>query len=163
MTTEQYKVLQNRLSTIQSFLKIDEKRMQLKEEELKTQDPSFWDDPKKAEDKMKQIRGLKFCVDTFDRTATAVADLDVLMEFVREGMAEEAELQAQYTKLLEEIEELELKNMLSNEEDSLSAVLQITAGAGGTDARVGDAVKAAIGDYRFLAPQLADELAKHAP
>ncbi|MCE2685292.1 MAG: peptide chain release factor 2 [Cryomorphaceae bacterium] len=133
MTTEQYKVLQNRLSTIQSFLKIDEKRMQLKEEELKTQDPSFWDDPKKAEDKMKQIRGLKFWVDTFDRTATAVADLDVLMEFVREGMAEEAELQAQYTKLLEEIEELELKNMLSNEEDSLSAVLQITAGAGGTE------------------------------
>jgi peptide chain release factor 2 len=133
MTTEQYKVLQNRLSTIQSFLKIDEKRMQLKEEELKTQDPSFWDDPKKAEDKMKQIRGLKFWVDTFDRTATAVADLDVLMEFVREGMAEEVELQAQYTKLLEEIEELELKNMLSNEEDSLSAVLQITAGAGGTE------------------------------
>lgn len=133
MTTEQYKVLQNRLSTIQSFLKIDEKRMQLKEEELKTQDPSFWDDPKKAEDKMKQIRGLKFWVDTFDRTATAVADLDVLMEFVREGMAEEAELQAQYTKLLEEIEELELKNMLSNEEDGLSAVLQITAGAGGTE------------------------------
>ena len=133
MTTEQYKVLQNRLSTIQSFLKIDEKRMQLKEEELKTQDPSFWDDPKKAEDKMKEIRGLKFWVDTFDRTATAVADLDVLMEFVREGMAEEVELQAQYTKLLEEIEELELKNMLSNEEDSLSAVLQITAGAGGTE------------------------------
>jgi peptide chain release factor 2 len=107
--------------------------MQLKEEELKTQDPSFWDDPKKAEDKMKQIRGLKYWVETFDRTATAVADLDVLMEFVREGMAEEAELNSQYTKLLEEIEELELKNMLSNEEDGLSAVLQITAGAGGTE------------------------------
>jgi len=133
MTTEQYKALQNRLSTIQSFLKIDEKRMQLKEEELKTQDPSFWDDPKKAEDKMKQIRGLKYWVETFDRTATAVADLDVLMEFVREGMAEEAELNSQYTKLLAEIEELELKNMLSNEEDGLSAVLQITAGAGGTE------------------------------
>jgi peptide chain release factor 2 len=133
MTTEQYKALQNRLSTIQAFLKIDEKRMQLKEEELKTQDPSFWDDPKKAEEKMKQIRGLKFWVETFDRTATAVADLDVLMEFVREGMAEEAELDTQYAKLLEEIEELELKNMLSNEEDSLSAVLQITAGAGGTE------------------------------
>jgi peptide chain release factor 2 len=55
------------------------------------------------------------------------------MEFVREGMAEEPELNSQYTKLLEEIEELELKNMLSNEEDSLSAVLQITAGAGGTE------------------------------
>ena len=72
MTTEQYKALQNRLSTIQSFLKIEEKRMQLKEEELKTQDPTFWDDPKKAEEKMKHIRGLKYWVDTFDRTATAV-------------------------------------------------------------------------------------------
>mgnify|MGYP000309205847 FL=1 len=133
MTTEQYKALQNRLSTIQSFLKIEEKRMQLKEEELKTQDPTFWDDPKKAEEKMKHIRGLKFWVETFDRTATAVADLDVLMEFVREGMAEESELHAQYTTLLDEIEELELKNMLSNEEDGLSAVLQITAGAGGTE------------------------------
>ncbi len=133
MTTEQYKALQNRLSTIQSFLKIDEKRMQLKEEELKTQDPTFWDDPKKAEEKMKHIRGLKYWVDTFDRTATAVADLDVLTEFVREGMAEESELNAQYATLLDEIEELELKNMLSNEEDGLSAVLQITAGAGGTE------------------------------
>lgn len=133
MTTEQYKALQNRLSTIQSFLKIDEKRMQLKEEELKTQDPTFWDDPKKAEEKMKHIRGLKFWVETFDRTATAVADLDVLMEFVREGMAEESELNAQYATLLDDIEELELKNMLSNEEDGLSAVLQITAGAGGTE------------------------------
>lgn len=133
MTTEQYKALQTRLSTIQSFLKIEEKRMQLKEEELKTQDPSFWDDPKKAEEKMKHIRGLKFWVETFDKTATAVADLDVLMEFVREGMAEESELDVQYYALLTEIEELELKNMLSNEEDSLSAVLQITAGAGGTE------------------------------
>lgn len=133
MTSEQYKALQSRLSTIQSFLKIDEKRMQLKEEELKTQDPSFWDDPKKAEDKMKQIRGLKYWVETFDQTAAAVADLDVLAEFVREGMAEESELNAQFAQITEEIEALELKNMLSSQEDTLSAVLQITAGAGGTE------------------------------
>lgn len=133
MTTEQYKALQSRLSTIQSFLKIDEKRMQLKEEELKTQDPSFWDDPKKAEDKMKQIRGLKYWVESFDQTAAAVADLDVLAEFVREGMAEESELNEQFAQITEEIEALELKNMLSSQEDNLSAVLQITAGAGGTE------------------------------
>jgi len=133
MTAEQYKELQKRLSTIQEFLKIEEKRLQLKEEELKTQDPSFWDDPKKAEEKMKHIRGLKYWVETFDKTATAVADLEILMEFVREGMAEESELDAQHKTLLAEIEELELKNMLSNEEDGLSAVLQITAGAGGTE------------------------------
>ena len=82
---------------------------------------------------MKHIRGLKYWVETFDKTATAVADLEILMEFVREGMADESELDAQHKSLLAEIEELELKNMLSNEEDGLSAVLQITAGAGGTE------------------------------
>jgi peptide chain release factor 2 len=52
---------------------------------------------------------------------------------VREGVAEECEVDQQYKTLLEEVEELELKNMLSGEEDALSAVLQITAGAGGTE------------------------------
>ncbi|MEN9699355.1 MAG: hypothetical protein RLZZ301_553 [Bacteroidota bacterium] len=133
MTIEQHKDLQKRIVSIQNFLKIEEKRLQLNEEELKTQDPSFWDDPKKAEEKMKVIRGLKYWVETFDRVNAAVEDLDVMLEFVKEGMTEEAELDAAYTQIVSEIEELELKNMLSSEEDSLSAVLQITAGAGGTE------------------------------
>ena len=53
MTFEQYKDLAKRVIDIQAFLKIDAKRMELKEEELKSQDPSFWDDPKKAEAQMK--------------------------------------------------------------------------------------------------------------
>ncbi len=133
MTIEQYKDLLKRVEGIQNYLKIEEKRMRLKEEELKTQDPSFWDDPKKAETQMKSIRGLKFWVETFDRVQTAVSDLEVVMEFVKEGMSTEAELEQQFQVILSEIEELELKNMLSGEEDALSAVLQITAGAGGTE------------------------------
>jgi peptide chain release factor 2 len=133
MTIDQYKDLLKRVEGIQNYLKIEEKRMQMREEELKTQDPSFWDDPKKAEVQMKAIRGLKFWVETFDRVNTAVSDLEVVMEFVKEGMSTEAELDQQFQVILTEIEELELKNMLSGEEDSLSAVLQITAGAGGTE------------------------------
>jgi peptide chain release factor 2 len=133
MTIDQYKDLLKRVESIQNYLKIEEKRMQMREEELKTQDPSFWDDPKKAEIQMKSIRGLKFWVDTFDRLQTAVSDLEVVMEFVKEGMSTEAELDQQFQVILTEIEELELKNMLSGEEDALSAVLQITAGAGGTE------------------------------
>jgi peptide chain release factor 2 len=133
MTIDQYKDLLKRVEGIQNYLKIEEKRMQLREEELKTQDPSFWDDPKKAEIQMKSIRGLKFWVNTFDRVQTSVSDLEVVMEFVKEGMSTEAELDQQFQVILAEIEELELKNMLSGEEDSLSAVLQITAGAGGTE------------------------------
>jgi peptide chain release factor 2 len=133
MTIDQYKDLLKRVEGIQNYLKIEEKRMQMREEELKTQDPSFWDDPKKAEIQMKSIRGLKFWVNTFDRVKTSVSDLEVVMEFVKEGMSTEAELDQQFQVILAEIEELELKNMLSGEEDSLSAVLQITAGAGGTE------------------------------
>ena len=133
MTIENFKDLTNRVAAIQSYLKIDEKRMDLKEAELKTQDPSFWNDPKKAEEQMKTIRGLKYWVESFDKSKAAVDDLEVLFEFVKDGMISEAELDKSYKIILKEIEDLELKNMLSGEEDSLSAVLQITAGAGGTE------------------------------
>jgi len=133
MTIENFKDLTNRVAAIQSYLKIDEKRMDLKEAELKTQDPSFWNDPKKAEEQMKTIRGLKYWVESFDNSKASVDDLGVLYEFVKEGMTSEADLDKSYKIILKEIEDLELKNMLSGEEDSLSAVLQITAGAGGTE------------------------------
>ncbi len=57
----------------------------------------------------------------------------MLFDFCKEGEATEDEVQAQYDEALEKIEALELRNMLSKEEDALSAVLQITAGAGGTE------------------------------
>jgi len=133
MTFEHYKDLTKRVADIQVFLKIDAKRMELKEEELKSQDPSFWDEPKKAEAQMKKIRGLKYWVDSFDKVKSAVDDLEVMFEFVKEGVSSEQEMDESYKNVLGEIEELELKNMLSSEEDSLSAVIQITAGAGGTE------------------------------
>jgi peptide chain release factor 2 len=107
--------------------------MRLQEEEFKSQDPIFWDDPKKAEEQLKVIRGIKSWVGTFDSLCGQYEDVEELLDFIKEGEGEEADLDAQFTKLLSELEELELKNMLSGEEDSLSAVLQITAGAGGTE------------------------------
>jgi len=133
MTNEQYKELNKRIDSISIYLKIEEKRQQLKEEELRTQDPNFWEDPKKAEVQMKVIRGLKFWVEQFDSLKSGAADLDVLQDFVKEGMAEAKELDQAFLKIQEGVEELELKNMLSGEEDALSAVVQITAGAGGTE------------------------------
>jgi peptide chain release factor 2 len=130
---DQLKGLQQRILKIGDYLKIDEKRMQLKEEELKTQDPDFWNDPKKAEVQMKQIRGLKFWITAYDERMTLFSDVEVLFEFAKEGEAEEEEVDEHFFKLQESVEELELKNMLSGEEDSLNAVLQITSGAGGTE------------------------------
>lgn len=130
---EQIKEISLRIDAIEEYLKIKEKKMQLAEEELKTQDPGFWDDPKKAEIQMKAIRGLKYWVSTFDALKGSFEDLEVLNEFAQDGDGDDKEVQEHYNALLEEVDALELKNMLSGEEDALSAVLQITAGAGGTE------------------------------
>lgn len=131
---DQLKDILGRIKAIESYLKIEEKRMQLQEEELKSQDPTFWDNPKTTEVQMKSIRSLKFWIASYDQLKASFDDIEVLIEFVKEGAAEEDEVDEAYSNLVTEVEELELKNMLSGEEDSLSAVLQITAGAGGTEA-----------------------------
>ncbi|MBL7942433.1 MAG: PCRF domain-containing protein, partial [Flavobacteriales bacterium] len=112
---------------------VDTKLIQIAEDEKNTQDPGFWDDPKKAEAIMKQIRNKKMWTDAFRACSTAVDDLSVLYEFQKEGAASEEEVEQQYNQALTKIEELEFKNMLSAEEDGLSAVMQITSGAGGTE------------------------------
>lgn len=130
---DQFKEVKERVEAIESYLKIPEKRMELSEQELKTQDPDFWNDPKAAEVQMKKIRGIKVWIQSFDELTELLGDLEVLIEFAKEGEATEEEVQQKYDVLVEKIEELELKNMLSGEEDALDAVLQITAGAGGTE------------------------------
>jgi peptide chain release factor 2 len=82
---------------------------------------------------MKGIRKQKVWVDAYESLSGQSEDLHVLYEFFKEEEAEEADVMVAYEKLLKELEELEFKNMLSAEEDGLSAVLQITAGAGGTE------------------------------
>ena len=130
---DQLKVLRNRVNAIGDYLKISEKRMQLAEEELKTQDPEFWNNPKEAELKMKAIRGIKFWINAYDVLETGCEEIDILTEFIKEGEGSADEVDALYAKILAEVDETELKNMLSGEEDVLSAVLQITSGAGGTE------------------------------
>ena len=112
---------------------IDAKKTEIAEEELKTQDPEFWNDPKTAELTLKKIKQKKFWIETCDAIQAKIEDLQVLFEFFKEGEVEEAEIESNYLKTIEGIEELELKNMLSSEEDNLDAILQITAGAGGTE------------------------------
>ena len=60
-------------------------------------------------------------------------DLEVLLEFIKDGEANQNELDVLYKETIELFEKIEFKNMLSREGDNLSAVLQVTAGAGGTE------------------------------
>ena len=79
---------------------------------------------------MQHLRSVKQWLIDFDLAATAVEDLETIHEFYKEEAATDADLQESYTKAELLIEKLEFKNMLSNEGDDLSAVLQITSGAG---------------------------------
>lgn len=82
---------------------------------------------------MRQIRNKKIWTDAFKQCSDAVDDLGVLFDFFKEQAATEEELEAQFKLASNRVEDLEFKNMLSAEEDGLNAVLQITAGAGGTE------------------------------
>ena len=82
---------------------------------------------------MKFIQSKKQWVDDFNIAQTLVNDLEVLLEFQAEGEISQEEVEKQYQKGLNSLEKMEFKNMLSEEGDELPAVLQITAGAGGTE------------------------------
>ena len=95
--------------------------------------PDFWDDPEKAKAQMKLLQSKKKWVTDYNEAASLVSDLEVLLEFHKEGEVSDKELEQLHSRVLEKIEDLEFRNMLSDEGDDMTAVLQITAGAGGTE------------------------------
>tara|TARA_R110002051_G_scaffold13808_4_gene45597 strand:+ start:28729 stop:29670 length:942 start_codon:yes stop_codon:yes gene_type:complete len=82
---------------------------------------------------MKYIQSKKQWVDDYNAAQMLVSELEILIEFLQEGEVSEEEVELQYQKALNTLEKMEFKNMLSEEGDELPAVLQITAGAGGTE------------------------------
>jgi peptide chain release factor 2 len=133
ITQEQLKNIASRIEKLKSYLEIDRKLIEIANEEEKTANPDFWNDPKAAELVMKELRFKKKWVDDYHKAITLNEDVIVLYEFYKEGEAEEADVISQFEKTSIFLEDLEFKNMLSEEGDSLSATIQITAGAGGTE------------------------------
>jgi peptide chain release factor 2 len=82
---------------------------------------------------MKSLREKKSWVNDYNSAQTLVEDLEVIYEFFKEEEASLEDVESRFHKAINTIEKLEFKNMLSEEGDSLSAVLQVTAGAGGTE------------------------------
>lgn len=95
--------------------------------------PDFWNNPKEAEAFVKVLRSKKKWVEDYNKAVTMADELQLAYEFYREGELTADELDEQFNSTNLHIENIEFKNMLSDEGDSLSAVLQITAGAGGTE------------------------------
>ncbi len=84
---------------------------------------------------MKKIKELKSWVTGYDKIKNAIEETSVLLEFLKEGEAEEADVDAQFQKTVKMLEDLELRNMLQKDEDRMGAILKINAGAGGTESQ----------------------------
>ncbi len=82
---------------------------------------------------MKELQSLKQWVKDYEKANSLCEDLEVLYEYFKSNEISESELNSHFKKCNNHIESVEFKNMLSNEGDEMSAVIQITAGAGGTE------------------------------
>lgn len=133
VTHDQLKDISSRVSKLKGYLEIDKKLIEIANEEEKTANPDFWNNPKEAETLMKSLRFKKKWVEDYNKIVSMDEDLQVLYDFYKEGEVEDAEILEQFNKASNFLEDIEFKNMLSEEGDSLSAVIQITAGAGGTE------------------------------
>ena len=135
ITADQLKDIKERTAALKQYLSIDEKIIQVEEEQLRTQAPGFWDNAKEAEAQMKKVKTLQGWIDGYKQVNSATEEVELAMEFYRDEMVTEEEVDEAYARALSAIEELELKNMLRGEADSMSCVLKINSGAGGTESQ----------------------------
>ncbi len=135
VSEEQIENIKTRISDLEEFLSIPDKKSFVGEQELQAQAPDFWDDPKKAEQHLKNINKQKVWVTAFNELQKSFDDLFVLFDFFVEGDVDESEMNQQYDQCLQKLINLEFKNMLSKEEDNLPAIMTINPGAGGTESQ----------------------------
>jgi peptide chain release factor 2 len=131
VTKERLKNLSSRRDKLYKFLDISNKKENANTLEKTTQSADFWGNPKEAQVILKQLSSLKIWLKAYNLAANNLEELQVLLEL----SAEEGELELQLKATITSIEDLEFKNMLSAEEDNLSAVMMINPGAGGTESQ----------------------------
>lgn len=135
ITIDQLKNVKERTAALYRYLDIENKKVQVEEEQLRTQAPGFWDDAKAAEEQMKKVKGLQKWIEGYNEVKTLADELELAFDFYKEEMVTEEEVDEAYSKAISALEDLELRNMLRQEEDSMDAVLKINSGAGGTESQ----------------------------
>ena len=135
ITAEQLKDVQQRTEALHRYLNIDQKKIEYEEEQLRTQAPDFWDDPKRAEAQMKKVKGIEKWLKGYKEVSTLTDELSLAVDFFKDEIVSEEEVDTLYNKAIKAIEALELRNMLRQEEDPMDAVLKINSGAGGTESQ----------------------------
>ncbi|MCX7729495.1 MAG: peptide chain release factor 2 [Bacteroidia bacterium] len=127
------KELHERADALRGFFDKDRLQSKISELEEKTSAPNLWDEPTKAKQLLKELELQKDKLKGLIQVENSISDLEVLYEFYKNEEIDEKELASEYEKVKNLIEDFELKNTLTQPEDALSCILQINAGAGGTE------------------------------
>ena len=135
ITADQLKDVMDRADALHHYLNIDQKKVAFEEEQLRTQAPDFWEDPKYAQEQMKKVKGIQKWLDGYKTVRLYADELQLAFDFYKDEMVTEEEVDADYAKAIKAIEDLELKNMLRQKEDPMDCVLKINSGAGGTESQ----------------------------
>ncbi|MBK6566210.1 MAG: peptide chain release factor 2 [Saprospiraceae bacterium] len=134
MTIEQLNVLKERLTSVGRYLDVANRKIQVEEKEQLTLDPEFWNNPEKAEAILKEIKDHKKWLETYQTILMAIEDAEVLYDFQKEGEASETEVDQKYEEAVALLDDVEFRTTLDQPEDALHCILEINAGAGGTEA-----------------------------
>ncbi len=113
---------------------MDNRLIQIEEYEQLTLNPNFWNQPKEAENTLKTLKSHKNWVDNFRRIEGVVEETEVLFEFLKMGEGSETEVETHYQNCLLTLDDVEFRSTLNQPEDELNCILEINAGAGGTEA-----------------------------
>lgn len=135
ITSDQLKDVMQRAEALHRYLNIDQKKVEFEEEQLRTQAPDFWEDPKRAQEQMIKVKGIEKWLVGYQQVRQLADELELALDFYRDDMITEDELDADYAKAVAAIEDLEMKNMLRQKEDPMDCVMKINSGAGGTESQ----------------------------
>lgn len=135
ITADQLKDVMDRADALHHYLNIDQKKVEFEEEQLRTQAPDFWEDPKYAQEQMKKVKSIQKWLDGYKTVRLYADELKLAFDFYKDEMVTEEEVDVDYSKAIKAIEDLELKNMLRQKEDPMDCVLKINSGAGGTESQ----------------------------
>src|SRR3989339_1739548 len=119
------------------FFDIDGKQVELTEKEKISQEQNLWNDPSEAQKVMQRISELKDWIIIWNETQALLQDLQALIELAEEAKDEsmETEVNNEISEVEKHLSELEIRNILSGEDDERNAILTIHSGAGGTEAQ----------------------------
>ncbi|MBK8632860.1 MAG: peptide chain release factor 2 [Saprospiraceae bacterium] len=113
---------------------VDNRLFQIEEKEQLASDPTLWSNPEKAEALLKELKDHKNWVAKYNELKDIVDEIDILSEYQKAGEPTEDEIEQRYQDILAKFEDIEFRTTLDQPEDAFGCILEINAGAGGTEA-----------------------------